>query len=102
MSHFDKLIHLPEGFVVVAKTANSEFAGIAHQTKPIFGTFPPITTSTYHPFPSSLGSCPAALLFHFVFPLHYLQPSCIAYYRFLTNSVNRYTVPPRAWTCTLL
>lgn len=37
MSHFDKLIHLPEGFVVVAKTANSEFAGIAHQTKPIFG-----------------------------------------------------------------
>ncbi|GFP54000.1 GMP synthase [glutamine-hydrolyzing] [Trichoderma asperellum] len=37
MSHFDKLVHLPEGFVVVAKTANSEFAGIAHQTKPIFG-----------------------------------------------------------------
>ncbi|KAL9489361.1 hypothetical protein ACSS6W_001638 [Trichoderma asperelloides] len=39
MSHFDKLVHLPEGFVVVAKTANSEFAGIAHQTKPIFGEF---------------------------------------------------------------
>ncbi|KAB5562714.1 class I glutamine amidotransferase-like protein [Coniochaeta sp. 2T2.1] len=37
MSHFDKLVSLPEGFVVVAKTANSEFAGIAHQTKPIFG-----------------------------------------------------------------
>ncbi|PTB48147.1 hypothetical protein M431DRAFT_11136 [Trichoderma harzianum CBS 226.95] len=37
MSHFDKLVRLPEGFVVVAKTANSEFAGIAHQTKPIFG-----------------------------------------------------------------
>ncbi|KAL6866187.1 GMP synthase (glutamine-hydrolyzing) [Amphichorda felina] len=37
MSHFDKLVRLPEGFVIVAKTANSEFAGIAHQTKPIFG-----------------------------------------------------------------
>ncbi|KAF7555175.1 hypothetical protein G7Z17_g2407 [Cylindrodendrum hubeiense] len=37
MSHFDKLVRLPEGFVVIAKTANSEFAGIAHQTKPIFG-----------------------------------------------------------------
>ncbi|KAG6213294.1 GMP synthase (glutamine-hydrolyzing) [Claviceps purpurea] len=37
MSHFDKLVCLPEGFVVVAKTANSEFAGIAHQTKPVFG-----------------------------------------------------------------
>ncbi|OPB46597.1 GMP synthase [glutamine-hydrolyzing] [Trichoderma guizhouense] len=37
MSHFDKLVRLPEGFAVVAKTANSEFAGIAHQTKPIFG-----------------------------------------------------------------
>ncbi|KAG5997654.1 GMP synthase (glutamine-hydrolyzing) [Claviceps pusilla] len=37
MSHFDKLVRLPEEFVVVAKTANSEFAGIAHQTKPIFG-----------------------------------------------------------------
>ncbi|KAG5917988.1 GMP synthase (glutamine-hydrolyzing) [Claviceps capensis] len=37
MSHFDKLVRLPEGFVVVAKTANSEFAGIAHQTKPVFG-----------------------------------------------------------------
>lgn len=41
MSHFDKLVRLPEGFVVVAKTANSEFAGIAHQTKPIFGEFSP-------------------------------------------------------------
>lgn len=37
MSHFDKLVRLPEGFVVIAKTANSEFAGIAHKTKPIFG-----------------------------------------------------------------
>ena len=39
MSHFDKLVRLPEGFVVIAKTTNSEFAGIAHQTKPIFGAF---------------------------------------------------------------
>ncbi|KAG5990588.1 GMP synthase (glutamine-hydrolyzing) [Claviceps spartinae] len=37
MSHFDKLVRLPEGFVVVAKTANSEYAGIAHQTKSVFG-----------------------------------------------------------------
>ncbi|KAG6029538.1 GMP synthase (glutamine-hydrolyzing) [Claviceps citrina] len=37
MSHFDKLVRLPAEFVVVAKTVNSEFAGIAHQTKPIFG-----------------------------------------------------------------
>jgi hypothetical protein len=39
MSHFDKLVRLPEGFAVIAKTANSEFAGIAHQTKPIFGEY---------------------------------------------------------------
>ncbi|KAK1463898.1 GMP synthase [Colletotrichum melonis] len=37
MSHFDKLVALPEGFTVVASTANSEYAGIAHQTKPIYG-----------------------------------------------------------------
>ncbi|KAH6685729.1 GMP synthase [Plectosphaerella plurivora] len=37
MSHFDKLVKLPEGFTVVASTANSEFAGIAHKTKPIYG-----------------------------------------------------------------
>lgn len=37
MSHFDKLVSLPEGFVVVASTKNSEFAGIANTTKPIFG-----------------------------------------------------------------
>jgi GMP synthase (glutamine-hydrolysing) len=37
MSHFDKLVKLPEGFVVVATTRNSEFAGIAHQSKPIYG-----------------------------------------------------------------
>ncbi|KAH7032939.1 GMP synthase [Microdochium trichocladiopsis] len=37
MSHFDKLVKLPAGFVVVASTTNSEFAGIAHETKPIYG-----------------------------------------------------------------
>jgi GMP synthase (glutamine-hydrolysing) len=38
MSHFDKLVKLPEGFEVIASTQNSEYAGIAHQTKPIYGT----------------------------------------------------------------
>ncbi|GES58249.1 GMP synthase [Aspergillus terreus] len=37
MSHFDKLVSLPTDFVVVATTKNSEYAGIAHQEKPIFG-----------------------------------------------------------------
>ncbi|EPE08845.1 gmp synthase [Ophiostoma piceae UAMH 11346] len=37
MSHFDKLVSLPEGFVVVGSTKNSEFASIAHKTKDIFG-----------------------------------------------------------------
>ncbi|KAL7783076.1 GMP synthase [Trichoderma ceciliae] len=37
MSHFDKLVKLPAGFEVIASTQNSEFAGIAHQTKPIYG-----------------------------------------------------------------
>ncbi|KAL1854955.1 hypothetical protein VTK73DRAFT_8636 [Phialemonium thermophilum] len=37
MSHFDKLVRLPEGFVTIASTKNTEFAGIAHQSKPIFG-----------------------------------------------------------------
>jgi GMP synthase (glutamine-hydrolysing) len=38
MSHFDKLVKLPAGFEVIASTKNSEYAGIAHQTKPIYGT----------------------------------------------------------------
>lgn len=38
MSHFDKLVKLPAGFEVIASTQNSEYAGIAHQTKPIYGT----------------------------------------------------------------
>ncbi|CAG7944083.1 unnamed protein product [Penicillium salamii] len=37
MSHYDKLVTLPEGFVVVGATDHSEYAGIAHQEKPIFG-----------------------------------------------------------------
>ncbi|KAJ5178088.1 GMP synthase [Penicillium coprophilum] len=37
MSHFDKLVSLPTGFVVVGATTNSEYAGIAHEEKPIFG-----------------------------------------------------------------
>ncbi|ROT42068.1 GMP synthase [Sodiomyces alkalinus F11] len=37
MSHFDKLVRLPEGFVKIASTKNAEFAGIAHESKPIFG-----------------------------------------------------------------
>ncbi|GAM33542.1 GMP synthase [Talaromyces pinophilus] len=37
MSHFDKLVSLPEGFVVIGATKNSEYAGIAHEEKHIFG-----------------------------------------------------------------
>lgn len=42
MSHFDKLVRLPEGFVTIASTKNAEFAGIAHQSKPIFGSSTPV------------------------------------------------------------
>ncbi|ATY59816.1 GMP synthase [Cordyceps militaris] len=37
MSHFDKLIKLPKDFIVIAATKSSEFAGIAHEEKPIYG-----------------------------------------------------------------
>ncbi|KAK0390824.1 hypothetical protein NLU13_0327 [Sarocladium strictum] len=37
MSHFDKVVSLPEGFEIIATTQNSEFAGIAHKTLPVFG-----------------------------------------------------------------
>ncbi|KAJ5084555.1 hypothetical protein NUU61_009134 [Penicillium alfredii] len=37
MSHFDKLVSLPKGFVIIGATKNSEYAGIAHEEKPIFG-----------------------------------------------------------------
>ncbi|KKY31027.1 putative gmp synthase [Diaporthe ampelina] len=37
MSHFDKLVGLPQDFVTIASSKNSEYAGIAHQTKPVYG-----------------------------------------------------------------
>ena len=37
MSHGDKLSKLPKGFHVIATTQNSEYAGIAHETKPVYG-----------------------------------------------------------------
>ncbi|KAF4466964.1 GMP synthase [Fusarium albosuccineum] len=37
MSHFDKVVQLPDGFKTIATTKNSEFAGIAHESLPIFG-----------------------------------------------------------------
>lgn len=37
MSHGDKLSHLPESFLTIAKTGNAPFAGIAHQSKPYYG-----------------------------------------------------------------
>lgn len=40
MSHGDKLSKLPDGFHVIATTKNSEYAGIAHKTKPIYGKYP--------------------------------------------------------------
>ncbi|KAL1975070.1 hypothetical protein VTN31DRAFT_3462 [Thermomyces dupontii] len=47
MSHGDKLGKLPEGFHVIASTANSEYAAIAHETKPIYGIqFHPEVTHT--------------------------------------------------------
>ena len=47
MSHGDKLSHLPTDFVIVAKTPNSPFAGIAHETKKYYGIqFHPEVTHT--------------------------------------------------------
>lgn len=47
MSHGDKLGKLPEGFVIVAESPNSPFAGIAHQEKEIYGIqFHPEVTHT--------------------------------------------------------
>lgn len=37
MSHHDKLTSLPTGFKTVATSGNSPFAGIAHESKAIFG-----------------------------------------------------------------
>ncbi|OJJ75438.1 hypothetical protein ASPBRDRAFT_116373 [Aspergillus brasiliensis CBS 101740] len=47
MSHGDKLVKLPTGFHTIATTSNSEYAGIAHQTKPLYGVqFHPEVTHT--------------------------------------------------------
>ncbi|RFU34016.1 hypothetical protein B7463_g2308, partial [Scytalidium lignicola] len=47
MSHGDKLAKLPEGFHTVATTDNSEYAAIAHGSKPIYGLqFHPEVTHT--------------------------------------------------------
>jgi len=37
MSHGDKVLQLPEGFLSVARTDNSPFAAIEHSSKPVFG-----------------------------------------------------------------
>lgn len=37
MSHGDKLSKLPEGFLTIATTGNSPYAGIVSKTKPWFG-----------------------------------------------------------------
>jgi GMP synthase (glutamine-hydrolysing) len=47
MSHGDKLSQLPQGFHAIATTQNSPFAGIAHESKPIWGIqFHPEVTHT--------------------------------------------------------
>lgn len=57
MSHFDKLQKLPSEFVVIASTKNSEYAGIAHQTKPIYGAFLLISNDFFIlPFEASTNS----------------------------------------------
>ena len=47
MSHGDKLSHLPPSFITVATTDNAPFAGIAHESRPIYGLqFHPEVTHT--------------------------------------------------------
>lgn len=49
MSHGDKLAKLPEGFHTIATTSNSEFAGIAHIERPVYGLqLHPEVTHTQH------------------------------------------------------
>lgn len=38
MAYHDRVVHLPEGFVTIGSTKSAEFAAIAHQSKPIFGS----------------------------------------------------------------
>jgi GMP synthase (glutamine-hydrolysing) len=37
MSHGDKLLSIPDGFVTVATTPSAQFAAVAHESKPIYG-----------------------------------------------------------------
>jgi GMP synthase (glutamine-hydrolysing) len=37
MSHGDRVLRLPEGFRVLGTSANSPFAAIAHESRPVFG-----------------------------------------------------------------
>ena len=37
MSHGDRVLRLPEGFEVIATSANSPFAAVAHRTRPLMG-----------------------------------------------------------------
>ena len=37
MSHGDKLATLPASFTTIASSTNAPYAGVVHQTKPIFG-----------------------------------------------------------------
>ncbi|TVY24748.1 GMP synthase [glutamine-hydrolyzing] [Lachnellula hyalina] len=47
MSHGDKLAALPPSFHIIATTKNAPFAGIAHETKPVYGIqFHPEVTHT--------------------------------------------------------
>lgn len=47
MSHGDKLSHLPPSFHTIASTSNAPFAGIAHNSRPIYGIqFHPEVTHT--------------------------------------------------------
>ncbi len=47
MSHGDKLSHLPPSFHTIASTSNAPFAGIAHDTRPLYGIqFHPEVTHT--------------------------------------------------------
>lgn len=102
MSHFDKLVRLPEGFVVVAKTANSEFAGIAHQSKPIFGVFFHHKVDSRHSSPHSIIHWPRCYAFaHLSFSLRVTYEPPLAsptVCSWLTQDPNRRAIPPRART----
>jgi GMP synthase (glutamine-hydrolysing) len=57
MSHGDKLGALPPSFHTIATTKNAPYAGIAHETKPIYGIqfHPEVTVS--RPLDSALRPC---------------------------------------------